>query len=321
MHDDPVVDEALEWFARMRDGEADAAVEAEFALWRGQSARHAREYDAVVAIWGSRPFGDAAASMQAGAAPAPAAWPGPPPRPARRRAAWSIAAAAIVLLSIGILQYPALMLRWQADYLTQTGDRRTVQLPDGSSMTLDTASAVSIDFRDGRRQVRLLEGEAFFDVKHDPARPFRVQGRFSETEVHGTAFAVGMASEDDRVILETGRVNVSLLADRTNQVKLAPGEMVVATSGALSAVTRVDPESALAWRQGRIIFENQVFSRVLDELRRYYPGRVIVADSRVGRLRVTGNYRLDDIEGAIRTLADATGVTMNRLPGGLIILH
>lgn len=60
---------------------------------------------------------------------------------------------------------------------------------------------------------------------------------------------------------------------------------------------------------------------MLNELRRYYKPPVIVADNRVSRLIVTGNYRLDNIEGAIRTLADAAGVTMDRLPGGLIILR
>ncbi len=70
-----------------------------------------------------------------------------------------------------------------------------------------------------------------------------------------------------------------------------------------------------------LFFENQPLGTVLNELRRYYVGTIIVANSRIGRLIVTGNYRLDRIEGAIRSLADAAGVGMARIPGGIIILR
>ncbi|MFH1558585.1 MAG: FecR family protein [Pseudomonadota bacterium] len=318
-HDDPVVDEALEWFARLRNVTPDPATRAAFERWLSQSPRHAQEYRDIEAMWGAPSFRKAVESLPVGDRL---------PRARRRSngpaARWTMrvaAAAAVLLIAVGAWQYPTLILRWQADYLTATGDRTTVQLPDGSSMMLDTASAVSIDFKNGKRQVTLLEGEAFFDVRHDVDHPFRVTGHFGEVEVRGTAFAVRTDSEEDRVILERGRVNVSRLANPVDQVDLAPGQMVVATAATLSAVTSTDPETALAWRDGRIIFEDQPLSRVLNELRRYYTGTVIVADSRVSQLIVTGNYRLDDVEGAIRTLADAAGVTMNRLPGGIIILR
>jgi transmembrane sensor len=317
-HDDPVVDEALEWFARRRNTSLDAATQAAFARWLAASHRHAEEYARLEALWGSTAFLRAAETLR----PAPAARGIPAAARAPRR--WTVralAAAAVILVAIGAWQGPALVLRWQADYRTETGDRREVRLPDGSSMLLDTASAVAIDFRDGRRQVTLLQGAAFFDVTHDPAHPFRVAGRFGETEVRGTAFAVRTDPAEDRVILERGHVRVSRLADRADRADLGAGQMVVASRDALSAVAAVDLGSRLAWREGRIVFADQPLSRVLDELRRYYRGTVFVADDRINRLIVTGNYRLDHVEGAIRTLADAAGVTMNRLPGGFIILR
>jgi transmembrane sensor len=317
VHDDPIVEEALEWFARRRNAPASAATQAAFERWRALSPRHAEEYDDLEAMWGSTSFRQATESL---------ARRGAPQRPARRWTTRMAAAAAIVLLALGPSQYRALMLRWEADYATEAGELRTVRLPDGSTMILDAASAVAVDFKGGRRQVRLLDGQAFFDVTHDPDHPFRVAGRFGRTEVRGTAFSVRTDDDADRVILERGRVNVGRLARRAEradleQVDLEPGEMVVATQDALSAVAAVDPGSALAWRDGRIIFENQPLSRVLAELRRYYKGAVLVADHRIDRLFVTGNYRLDNIEGAIRTLTDAAGVTMSRLPGGIIILR
>lgn len=321
-HPDPIVDEALEWLARRQNAPLELAEQRQFQEWLLRSPRHGEEFRYLEAMWRSPELGKAAEGL-------PAAARGSVNRrrllsAARYVQSWSlrgVAAAAILMIAIGAWQYPALMLRWQADYITATGGRAQVSLPDGSTMLLNTASAVSIDFTNGRRQVTLLEGEAFFDVRHDPAHPFRVAAHYGETEVKGTAFAVRTESDQDTIVLERGRVEVSRLSDSGDHVELDPGEMVTATAKALSVVARRDPSEILAWRDGRIIFENQRLARVLDELRRYYDGIVIVADARVGDLVVTGNYRLDDVPGAIRTLADAAGATMNRLPGGIILLR
>ncbi|WP_292616762.1 FecR domain-containing protein [Nitrobacter sp. 62-23] len=319
---DPIVDEALEWLARQQNAPLARADQQQFQEWLRRSPRHGEEFRSLEAMWGSPELRKAAEGL-------PAAARGsmdrrrllPSARHPRTRSLRGAAAAAIVMIAIGAWQYPALMLRWRADYITATGDRANVSLPDGSLMLLNTASAVSIDFRNGQRHVTILEGEAFFDVRHDPAHPFRVAGHFGETEVKGTAFAVRTESDRDTVVLERGRVEVSRLSDSGDHVELDPGEMVTATAKALSTVVRRDPSEILAWRDGRIIFENQRLSRVLDELRRYYHGIVIVADGRVDDLVVTGNYRLDDVPGAIGTLADAAGETMTRLPGGIILLR
>ncbi|WP_319797328.1 FecR family protein [Nitrobacter sp.] len=319
---DPVVDEALEWLIRRQNAPLEQAEQQQFQEWLLRSPRHSEEFRYLEAMWGSPELRKAAKGL-------PAATRGlmdrrrllPSAHHPRARSLRGVAAAAILMIAIGAWQYPALMLRWRADYITATGGREQVSLPDGSMMLLNTASAVSIDFTNGQRRVTILEGEAFFDVRPDPAHPFRVAGHFGETEVKGTAFAVRTESDQDTVVLERGRVEVSRLSDSGDHVELDPGEMVTATANALSAVARRDPLEILAWRDGRIIFENQRLSRVLDELRRYYDGTVIVADRRVGDFVVTGNYRLDDVPGAIRTLADAAGATMTRLPGGIILLR
>ena len=315
-HNDPVVDEALEWFAKLRNTSHDPVVRAEFERWLASSPRHAQEYRDLEAMWDTPSFAKAVDSL-------------PIASDVRRRARnpvarWAVHAASLaaaIIIGIGVWQYPTMMLRWEADYLTGIGGTSTVTLPDGSSMTLDTASAVAVDFNAGKREVRLLQGEAFFDVKHDPDHPFRVAGSYGEVEVRGTAFSVRADPEEDRVILERGLVHVTRLNDRSDAADLQPDQMIVATATSLSAVQSTDPATALAWRDGRIIFENQRMSSVLNELSRYYGGKVIVLDSRVSRLVVTGNYRLDDVEAAIGTLADAVGVKMNRLPGGIIILR
>jgi len=229
-------------------------------------------------------------------------------------------AASLAAVAVGIWQFPALLLRWQADYLTAAGTQSNVLLPDGSTMMLNTASAVAIDFEGGRRKVFLLKGEAYFDVRRDPERPFRVVGHFGDVEVKGTAFSVRSGDAEDQVILERGRVDVASIQRQSDRLTLSPGQMGVARERSLS-VEQVDPVTVLAWREGRVVFDNQPFSKVLNELARYYSGSIIMLTDRVSNLPVTGNYRVDNVEGAIQILADAAGVTMNRLPGGIILLR
>jgi transmembrane sensor len=315
-HDNPIVDDALEWFARLRNTTPDPATQAAFERWIATSPLHAQHYRELEEMWGAPAFKKAVQSLPA--------TPVPQLEVKTKNLGWTrrfAAMAAAAVMAIGIWQYPVMMLRWEADYLTTVGDRSSVTLPDGSVMTLDTASAVAVDFADGKRNIKLLQGEAFFDVKPDPAHPFRVVASYSEVEVRGTAFSVRRDDEADRVVLEHGLVEVRRVGNQPEKANLRPGEMIFASGASLSAISPADLSTALAWRDGRLIFEDQPFSRVLSELQRYYRATVVMVDKRHDQLAVTGNYRLDNVEAAIQTLADAAGVSMTRLPGGIIILR
>jgi transmembrane sensor len=263
--DEAVEDQALDWFARLRNATPGAAEQAEFQAWLRQSPRHAEAIEELEAIWGSPAFAAATRGLPVAVAAAHAT----PSRirPARKLRTSLGAIAAMLVVALGIWQAPALLLRWQADHITAVGDRATIALPDGSTLILNTASAVALDFEDGRRNVRLLRGEAFFDVRHDPARPFRVAGRFGAVEVKGTAFSVRENETEDTVILERGRVEVSLVANTADRATLAPDQQIVAGADTLSAVAPADPAMALAWRQGRIVFDDQPFARMTGALR------------------------------------------------------
>lgn len=311
---DTVEDQALDWFARLRNDDPDAATRAAFLAWLAEDPRHETEFRNLETLWNSKPFLDAVKALPVERRALS--------RPKARR--WPLQAAALaasVLLSVGIWQYPALTIAVEADYLTATGSQTTVALPDGSTMMLNTDTAVALDFEAGQRHVRLLRGEAFFDVVHDSAHPFTVSGHYGEVRVLGTAFSVKTSDDKDEVVLERGRVQVLCLCDGRDKAELAPGEAVSITASAVSPVHASDPSTRLAWREGRIIFENARLGTVLQELRRYHRGPIMVVDERVNRLLVTGNYRLDNVEGALRTLADAAGVGFYRIPGGLIILQ
>jgi transmembrane sensor len=312
-HADPVGDQALDWFVRLRGTASDGAAEAAFRAWLAADPRHEAEFRHLETLWNSKPFLDAVKTLPVDKFALM--------RPRSRFPMRAAAMAASVLLAVGGWQYPALKIAFQADFVTATGGQTTVPLPDGSTMMLNTGTAVALDFDAGKRHIRLLRGEAFFDVVHDAAHPFTVSGQYGAVEVLGTAFSVRTGADEDEVVLERGRVQVLCLCENQGKAELAPGEAVSITASAVSPVHAADPSTALAWRDGRIIFENARFGTVLQELRRYHRGPIMVADERVNLMVVTGNYRLDDVEGALRTLADAAGVGFYRIPGGLIILR
>lgn len=318
VHDDPAVDAALDWFTRLQADKTDAGLHARFEDWLKQDPRHGQEFRALKDMWGSKAFERAVAGLDTfGVAAKPEAG-------GDRRRRWPVkklAAAAAILVAAGAWQGPSMILAWRADYITAPGEQSVVALPDGSRMIMNTDSAVTVDFEAGRRGVRLLKGEAFFDVVHDADHPFQVAGAYGEVEVKGTAFSVRTDNVETAVVLERGLVDVTCLCSAGGEAQLQPGQTVTASAEALSEIANVDAGRALAWRGGRVSFEDAPLGKVVAELARYYRGRVFVMSSRAARLVVSGNYRLDNIEGAFRSLADAAGVKMTRIPGGVIILR
>ncbi|WP_207187500.1 FecR family protein [Rhodospirillum rubrum] len=313
-HEDPVVDAALDWFTRLRAGTPDDATLRAFRAWRDGDPRHAREFRALEELWGAPTF--AKAATLAGARPAAPARPSRAPW--RRRLAF---AASLALVLAAIWRSPDAVVAWRADYLTATGERERVTLPDGSTMILNTASAVALDFAKGERAITLLAGEAFFDVRHDADHPFTVTGRFGEVRVEGTAFSVEMKDDRDEIVLERGAVAVRCVGASGQAAALHPGEAVSVTATALSPVRRAAPEHDLAWRNGRIRFDERPLGAVVEDLRRYHKGPIFVLNDAAEGTVVSGNYRLDDIAGALRTLAAATGAEVIELPAGVVILR
>ncbi|WP_411033688.1 FecR family protein [Shinella sp. BYT-45] len=325
VHPDPVMDAALNWLFLLQADPQDAALRAAFETWHGADPAHARTFAAVAGAW-DLPEMDTVARTIASrigytthAGDAPVVRYRRPKRNIAARVA--LAAAAAVILAIGIQRYPLLMVQWQADYVTATGVRDEITLPDGSRMTLNTASAVSVDFEGTKRSIALLQGEAYFDVAHDPARPFTVAAAFSEVEVKGTAFSVRTDSDADTVVLERGHVDVARLPERKDTASLEAGESITASAETLSAVRKTDTAASLAWLQGRLVFEDQPFGRVIGEVGRYYGQPVIVANGALRGIRINGSYRVDDPERVIRSLATAAGASVTRIPGGLLILR
>ncbi|WP_422002366.1 FecR family protein [Reyranella sp.] len=214
---------------------------------------------------------------------------------------------------IAVFVVPPIVQRLGADYATSTAELRSVVLPDGSEATLAPDSALAVAFDGDARRVRLLVGEAFFDVRPDRSRPFRVLAREVETVVVGTRFDVEMSDDGVRVSVERGAV-------RVGSEELQPGQAVHVAPGGRVSRAETSPDMVAAWRDGQLVARNVPLRTAVDQLRRYYGGSILLTDSALGDRRITGAYNLADPEDALRAIAQAHGGRVRRITPWLLIV-
>jgi transmembrane sensor len=296
--------EAERWFVRMLDPDCATTERAAFERWYAANPAHARRYDEVARLWIAT---DVAASQPALKAEADAALV--PQRPAARR--WYVPALAAAALAACVV---AGGLGWRlavhgtsqapVRYATTTGELRAVRLPDGSSMLLDTDSVAAVDYRARHRDVTLVRGRALFDVRHDAARPFQVHvGQGTITDV-GTVFQVSDGAQGAEVVLVRGAVSVSAYAHGAlRSVAMVPQQQVhIASTGVISAPRKVPLSEAVAWTRGDIVASDWQLSRLIRAMNRYSPTELLLGESALGGVRISGVFHAGDQQSLIRML-------------------
>lgn len=242
-----------------------------------------------------------------------------PPRLVQRRSLGWIAVAATVLMSVGIASVTRdeWLMQIRADERTAVGESRWVTLEDGSRIQLNTQTAIAVDYSRSQRTITLLEGEAAFEVAHDPARPFRVIAADGAVTALGTVFQVRIdAGPATHVVVAEGRVRVRSGA---NEESVAAGEQIVYSNQRLRERAPVDIESASAWRRGQLSFIEQPLGVVVAQLDRYYAGRIQVADPALATRPVSGVFATARPLDAVAVIGRNLGLKTRR-DGDTIIL-
>ncbi|WP_244421411.1 FecR family protein [Pseudovibrio sp. FO-BEG1] len=240
------------------------------------------------------------------------------PRKAFRRL---VGIAAAFTLMVGATQFSDWWIYLQADYTTQSAQMRQISLPDGSSMLMNSETAVALDFEGTQRRVHVLRGEAYFDVLYDAQRPFQVTGGYGEVTVLGTAFSVLTSKTEDRVVLERGRVELTRANDADTARELKPGELSRISSKGIGESTEINPAEVLAWREGRLVLEDVPLSKAVEEIERYYNSSIFITSSALRDIRVSGYFKTDNLVEAIETLTLAAGAKLYRLPTGIYFMN
>jgi transmembrane sensor len=307
--------ECREWLALLQSGEASEADRARFADWLRADPRHQRAYDGLQMLWRDISTLSQLRELE----PVP---PRPVRRPASRRLLPLAAAAAAAGLAIALflsqpqsIQPPLTTAAVQTEeYQTQLGEVRAIRLADGSTLTLGARSHAIVSFTDSERRVRLEQGEAYFDVAKNPARPFYVAAPGTAIRVVGTRFDVRLSDSHVRVAVDEGIVAVN---DRS--AALTRGQRIdVLPDGAMTAVTQVDGSEVAAWREGRLIYDGATLAEVVSDLSRYRPN-VTLSSVEAGKLRVTAGLRVEQIDQFVDRLPDILPVRVTRTDDAITI--
>jgi len=209
-------------------------------------------------------------------------------------ARWSVTRRAVLAGGSGLAATAGLGW-WLRDprYATAIGEQRTIVLDDGSKVTINTDSVIRVAMSARARHIRLERGEAWFEVAHDPARPFSVAADKATITALGTSFSVRREGGTQRIILAEGRVAVSSgAAART----LAPRECVEVRDGRVGPIRSVDIDAETAWRSGRLLFKDTPLGNAIAEVNRYARRPIRLDAPALRAVAVNGSFETGDVE-------------------------
>jgi transmembrane sensor len=309
--------QALEWIAREAQGPLPAPQQAELDAWLAASPRHQGAYLRARAIHHTlhqvllpealRPAASALSAEAEGAAAAdgPAA-----AAPRRKLPAWSYAGMAVAALLVAtVAMYPALYpaltpaagSQGAPDALvlqTGVGELRNVPLADNSVASINSDTRLEVQMTMAERRIALQQGEAWFQVAKDAARPFVVAAGAVRVTAIGTAFAVQRQPGGADVVVTEGVVEVSR-ADQRAIVRVAAGEQAFVPERDGVVNVRRQPDAGqrqLAWREGMIMLNNDTLARAVAQFNRYNRRQILIADPALRNRTLVGNYRINEAE-------------------------
>jgi len=297
-----IVEQAIQWAIRLQYSEADAGTHRRFDVWLEADPRHTMAWQRVQSL--NDDFNRMPANLALETLRTVDERRGMV-RARRRQVVKALAfgGMSVVAASVGWRFSP-----WQrlfADASTGIGEQRTLRLQDGTTVVLNTDSAINVDLSGSRRLVRLRRGEILITTGHDGAlpagsRPFWVDTPVGSIRALGTRFVVRLEEDSARISVQAGAVELHP-GGGTGRGIAEPG-----TSWSISATAsekvEAQPFAVDGWADGVISGTDMRLADLVAELARYRPGRVI-CDHRVADLRVSGAFRIGDTDRTLRFLS------------------
>jgi transmembrane sensor len=302
--------EAATWITRLRDEQRGPDVEAELKEWLGKSAEHQRAFKRMTQVWEQagnirmRAQADVSATLSGRSQFSP----------------WAAAAAAALALVVIVSLY------WRDNaFTTAVGQQRVRVLRDGTRVVLNTDTRIEVNYDEHARRVRLVRGEALFDVSKRPTWPFLVSVGDQEIRALGTSFIVRHDNDQDlSVTLVDGRISVAPVPENGEAPQqapqvLVPGQRLVISGHHAPAVDRPELSRVTAWERGRVEFDATPLEDATAEMNRYTTTRVIVADAEVAQLRIGGVFRAGDSDEFVKIVSAAFGLRAGRNGSDIVL--
>lgn len=292
--------QAIDWLLKLRSEQCSPSDREAFGAWLVSDPSHQLAYDTVTSHW------DRLAVLKTSDFPARSA--ALSYRKNKARPYWAYAAAAVLLLAVGICAlHQRGWLGVPITYIAEKGDKQSVTLADGSVVELNTETELSVRYSFWQRRISLVKGEAFFTVKHDAGRPFEVKAGNSTIRDIGTAFDVYLKPERVEIAVQEGLVEV----ESKDKRQLHAGQnLVVASNGRFENAPNLEIGSLTAWRTGRLVFRNRRLEDVLAELNRYHDVRIRVAGPALAEMRVSGTFQINQLEQTLTAITALLPVSL-----------
>lgn len=308
--------QALRWFQLKSERELDANEQAALDAWLAEDSRHRGAFARAAAI----DFVISQAAERQSAFPDTAQYDEPAVNESEARPhrfwKWGTLAAACILSA-------GLALHYSGDQTTLTtakGEFRRVALADLSVANINSASKLEVKLSRDLRRVTLQQGEAWFEVAKNKARPFVVETGDVRVKAVGTAFGVRRFDGGAEVLVTEGVVEVSNGAATTT--RLAAGERaVVRFRKADITVARQPAEVSrkLAWRDGKLIFSRQTLSEAVADFNRYSLRKIVIGDPSIENKLIFGQYQIDAPESFARDISVFLEVPVSVTPDKIVI--
>jgi transmembrane sensor len=213
--------------------------------------------------------------------------------------------AAAAALGLGLMGAVVLYLNLfrPTYYQTDIGERRIVALPDGSRISMDSATRVGVTYQKTARTITLDRGRSRFDVAHDASRPFTVTAGPQTVVAVGTSFDVERLQSRVLITLIQGQVVIkSAQAAATtettgqpeNPISLKPGEELVVARNVRPAIVAADPQVARAWEAGRLLFRDEPLGDAVARVNRYTTQPIMI-DPSIASIRFSGVFNAGDV--------------------------
>ena len=257
--------EAIAWHIKLNSGSATAEDRAQFGIWRLQSPEHDRAYSSIDSLWRQLPASiikDRERRRQR-------------IKSQYRRPAIGILASALaacVIMATFAIFFPDYLFHPLADYRTHIGERRSLTLPDGSLVHLNTNTALNVSFQNQERRIELLQGEAEFEVAHDQSRPFRVAAGTTLTQALGTRFIIRYEDSAGSITLLQGKVRAMRQPGQSpdqSDDTLQAGQQIIFDPARFTKIEKAEIVSLDAWRHGQLIMNFATLKQILTEINRY----------------------------------------------------
>lgn len=288
-----LTEEALQWLVDLHAGDASETQWDAYHAWCERSPAHQGAATTAERLW--RTLGSALE------------------RPKPRRRSGPLLGLALAAGLAGGGYWQAQHAGWMADQHTGTGERRHLQLADGSQLELAPHTRVDIDLRGSRRVLHLYAGELFVQVAPDKTRPFEVRAANGSLRALGTGFDVRRDGARVQLVVTEHSVGVTLPALAGQQVVQA-GQRLTYDEQGVSAAQPIDAASATAWRRDRLVFDARPLGEVLDELGRYHSGIIWVRDPALRNLPVTGLFDTRNLDAQLALLQQSLPLRVRKLP-------